>query len=102
MGLDLSRRQPAVLAALTGGLAVALLAPVAVAKTLGLGDRRQELLVERDDVAAGLRAFARAEDEAVMFGGEPDEVEFLHARCVSPSVGPLPAATVTPALRSER
>jgi len=27
---------------------------------------------------------SRAEDEAVMFCGEPDEMEFLHARCLQP------------------
>ena len=72
------------LSVLMSFLAFGLVTPVAVAQPLGLGDRRQQLLVEGDDVAAGFRALARAEDEAVMFGGEPDEVEFLHARYLQP------------------
>ena len=58
---------------------VGLVALLAVAQTLGLGDGGEQLLVERHEVAR-LRAFARAEDETVKIGREPDEVEFLHAR----------------------
>ena len=62
---------------MTGTFLVAL---VAVAQPLGLGDGGEKLCVERHHVAAGLRAFARAEDKAIKLGREPDEVEFLHAR----------------------
>ena len=89
VGLDLPRRQAAVATAVAGPLFVALLALVAVAQAFGLSDGRQQLLVERDHVAAGLRPLARAEDEAVMFCREPDEVDFLHARSLQPVVGPL-------------
>ena len=78
MGLDLARRQPAVGTGSVAGAALVALLPVAEA--LGLGDGGHELFVEGDEVAAGLRPFARAEDQAVKIGREPDEVEFLHAR----------------------
>ena len=78
VGLDLARRQAAVGARPVA--ATLLVALLAVAQPLGLGDGGEQLLVERHQVAAGLRAFARAEDKAIKIGREPDEVEFLHAR----------------------
>ena len=53
---------------------------LAVPDAFGLGDRGQQLLVELHHEAAGPGALARAEDEAIKIGREPDEVEFLHAR----------------------
>src|SRR5207245_863417 len=42
------------------------------------GDLLQEPPVEGDDELARLGALARAEDQAIEIGGEPDEVKLLH------------------------
>src|SRR5207302_9079977 len=90
-GLDLARREQAV----AGTVAAVLLAATrlllaaagfAVADALRLGDGAEQLGVKRHQEPARLRTLARAEDEPLEVGREPDEMELLHPRSYRPAL----------------